>query len=175
VAASVLLVGDSALTLVLDGSTWDGGLTANLKLTNSGTVPLADWSLSFESDVQISGSPWGLSVSVSKLSNGHYAYTLTGMDWGAALAPGASVTVGFNATQSSTRTRGILRPATLFVTNPVASVLLTAPSAPMLSTTPAVSLVVAAPAAGPLPSGSAEANPTSLAVKGGGQNYAEAL
>lgn len=174
-AASVLLVGDSALKLVLDGSTWDGGLTANLKLTNSGTVPLADWSLSFESDVQITGSPWGLSFSVSNLSNGRYAYTLTGMDWGAALAPGGSVTVGFNATQSSTGSSGILQPATLFVTNPVASVLPSAPSAPTVSTTPAVSPVVAAPAAGALPSGLAEVNPTSFAVKGGGQNYAEAL
>ena len=174
-AASVLLLGDSALQLVLDGSTWDGGLTANLKLTNSGAVPLADWSLSFESDVQITGSPWGLSFRVSNLSNGHYAYTLTGMDWGAALAPGASVTVGFNATQSSTAASGILQPTTLFASNPVASVLQSAPSAPMAPTTSAVSPVVVTPIAGPAPSGSGEVNPTSFAVKGGGQNYAEAL
>lgn len=160
---------------MLDGSTWAGGLTANLTLINSGTVALADWSLSFESDVLITGAPWGLSFTVNQLTNGHYAYTLTGMDWGAALAPGASVTVGFNATQTSTQSSGSLQPSTLFATNPVAAVLLSAPSTPVAQTTPVVSPVVTSQISGPVSSGSAEINPTSFAVKGGGQNYAEAL
>ena len=179
-ATSVPTGGDSTLKLLLDGSTWAGGLTANLTITNSGTAPLADWSLSFESDVQITGAPWGLSFTVSKLANGHYAYTLTGRDWGAALAPGASVTVGFNATQASRASTGTLQPSTLFVTSPLALVVQSGPSNPVSPTAPVVAPVVAPSVAGPGFSGSGSAglagvNPTSFAVKGGGQNYAEAL
>ena len=174
-ATSVLTGGSSALKLVLDGSTWAGGLTANLTLINSGTVPLADWSLSFESGVLITGAPWGLSFTVNQLSNGHYAYTLTGMDWGAALAPGASVTVGFNATQSSTQSSGSLQPSTLFITTPVATALRSASSTPIVQISPVVSSVVTPPVAGTVSSDLGEINPTSFAVKGGGQNYVEAL
>lgn len=174
-ATSVLTGGDSALKLLLDGSTWAGGLTANLTIINSGTAPLADWSLSFESDVQITGAPWGLSFTVSKLSNGHYSYTLAGRDWGAALAPGASVTVGFNATQASTASTGTLQPSTLFVTSPLALVVQSGPSNPVSPIAPVVAPVVAPPVAGPGSASTAELNPTSFAVKGGGQNYGEAL
>ncbi|WP_255002584.1 glycoside hydrolase family 9 protein [Cyanobium sp. HWJ4-Hawea] len=144
---------------MLDGSTWQGGLTANFTLTNSGIVPLADWSLSFESDVLITGAPWGLSFTVNQLSSGHYAYTLTGTDWGAALAPGGSGTVGFNATSASTESNGILQPSTLFLTSPVASVLQSVPSTVSLPLTPSLAPVITA----------------SVPVKGVGQNYAEAL
>jgi len=164
VATSVLTGGDSALKLLLDGSTWAGGLTANLTIINSGTAPLADWSLSFESDVQITGAPWGLSFTVSKLSNGHYSYTLAGRDWGAALAPGASVTVGFNATQASTASTGTLQPSTLFVTSPLALVVQSGPSNPVSPIAPVVAPVVAPPVAGPGSASTAELNPTSFAV-----------
>jgi len=98
-STAIANTGDSSLHLLLDGSLWDGGLTAKLTITNSGNVPLADWILSFESDVLINGNPWGLTFTVTSLADGHYRYTLTGVDWGAALAAGASVTVGFTATR----------------------------------------------------------------------------
>lgn len=84
-ATRIGTTGDAALTLLLAGSTWDGGLTAELTITNSGTTPLANWRLSFESDVLISGSPWGLTVTTSRLADGRYGYALSGFNpcWGA--------------------------------------------------------------------------------------------
>ena len=175
-ATTVLTLGDPTLELVLGGSTWDGGLTASLTIINKGTTALADWSLSFESDVLITGAPWGLTFTVEKLANGHYGYTLTGADWGAALAPGASVTVGFNATQSSTQSSAPLTTSTLFVTTPSLAVVSSGSTSAVVSPPPVVpSSPVSPPVVAPLPSGSGEVNPTSFAVKGGSQNYAEAL
>jgi len=175
-ATSVFTLGDPSLELVLEGSTWDGGLTASFTITNRGSTALADWSLSFESDVLITGAPWGLSFTVVTLANGHYGYTLTGTDWGAALAPGASVTVGFNATQSSTRSSAPLTTSTLFVTTPSLAVVPAGSIPPIVSPAPVPPTTPVTPPAGaPLPSGPVEVNPTSFAVKGGGQNFAEAL
>jgi endoglucanase len=168
-ATLILSNGDPVLNLVLDGSLWNGGLTAKLTITNTGTAPLADWSVSFESDVQISGTPWGLTFTVSTLANGHYGYTLTGVDWGAALAVGGSVSVGFTATRAAGPASGALQPADLFLTTPVFKALAAAP-APTPSPGPAP-----APGPAPLPTPVAEVNPSSYAVKGGGANYAEAL
>ncbi len=77
-ATAISGTGSSNLNLLLDGSLWDGGLTAQLTITNTGNVPLAGWSLSFESDVLISGTPWGLTFTVTQLPDGHYGYRLTG-------------------------------------------------------------------------------------------------
>jgi len=175
-ATSVLTLGNPALELALGGTTWDGGLTASLTIINKGATALADWSLSFESDVLITGVPWGLSFTVATLANGRYGYTLSGTDWGAALAPGASVTVGFNATQSSTRSSAPLSTSTLFATTPSMAVVPASSTSPVVSPAPVVPPTpVSPPVVAPLPSGPAEVNPSSFAVKGGGQNYAEAL
>jgi endoglucanase len=183
-ATRIGTTGDAALTLLLDGSTWDGGLTAQLTITNTSATRLANWSLSFESDVQISGSPWGLTLTGSQRSNGQYGYTLTGLDWGAALAAGASVTVGFNATRAAGGASGSLQPSSLFISSPVLSAASSATpiAAPLPDSTPlpvVSSPVVSSPVAPapitPPPAGSAEVNASSYAVKGGGVNYAEAL
>jgi hypothetical protein len=79
-ATLIATTGASSLKLLLDGTLWDGGLTAQLTITNSGTVPLADWSLSFESDVLINPASWGMSVTITTLADGHYGYTLAGFD-----------------------------------------------------------------------------------------------
>ena len=122
-ATLISTTGSSSLNLLLDGTLWDGGLTAQLTITNAGAVPLADWSLSFESDVLINAGPWGISVSVTTLANGKYGYTLTGMDWGSAIAVGGSVTVGFTATRSAAAASGALRASDLFVAQPKLSAL----------------------------------------------------
>lgn len=178
-ATRIGTTGDAALTLLLDGSTWDGGLTAQLTITNSGVTPLANWSLSFETDVQISGSPWGLTFTGSRLSNGHTSYTLTGKDWGAALTAGASVTVGFNATRAAGGASGSLRASALFVSSPVlnAASSTTPIAAPPPDSTPAPvvsSPVTSAPVTTPT-TGATEVNASSYPVKGGGINCAEAL
>jgi hypothetical protein len=108
-ATLISTTGASSLNLVLDGTLWDGGLTAQLKITNAGAVPLADWSLSFESDALINADAWGISVTMATLANGHYGYTLTGIDWGSAIAVGGSVAVGFTATKSALAVSGALR------------------------------------------------------------------
>lgn len=102
------------------------GLTAQLTITNAGAVPLTDWSLSFESDVLINAD-WGISVSVTTLANGQYGYTLTGIDWGSAIAVGGSVTVGFTATRSAAAASGALRASDLFVAQPKLSTLSSLP------------------------------------------------
>jgi endoglucanase len=169
-ATLISTTGSSSLNLLLDGTLWDGGLTAQLTITNAGAVPLADWSLSFESDVLINAGPWGISVSVTTLANGKYGYTLTGMDWGSAIAVGGSVTVGFTATRSAAAASGALQASDLFVAQPKLSALSSVPptSTPPPTPTPTPTTV-------PLPTATGEVNPSSLAVKGGGANYAEAL
>lgn len=175
---SVACSGDAPLSLILDGDLWDGGLTAKLIITNTGAVPLADWSLSFDSDVLISGAPWGLAFTVTRLVDGRYGYTLTGADWGKALAVGGSVAVGFTATRPASAGTGALQAADLFVTQPALRAIQS--PTPIAAPTPTPTLSPSptpAPTPTPtaVPTATAEVNPTSFAVKGGGANYAEAL
>lgn len=170
-ATSILCSGDPLLDLVLDGTLWSGGLTARLTITNRGAAPLANWSLSFESDVQIRESPWGLTVTVTPLANGRYNYTLSGADWGAALPVGASLSVGFTASRSAGAASGALQPADLFLSQPQLTAQASSPAptpAPQPTPTPS-------PTPSPTPTPGTELNPSSFAVKGGGTNYAEAL
>ncbi len=75
---------------------WGGGFTANLVLTNTGSTPVNGWTLSF-------GWPGN-----QQLSNGWNAawtqsgstVTATGLSYNGTLAPGASTTLGFNASYS---------------------------------------------------------------------------
>ena len=176
-ATLISTTGAPALKLLLDGTLWDGGLTAQLTITNTGDVPLADWSLSFESDVLINAAPWGLSFTVTTLANGHYGYTLTGIDWGAAIPVGGSVTVGFTATRPPGAASGALQASDLFVTQPALIPLSAAPpTSPTPTPTPTPSPTPSpTPATVPQPTASGEVNPSSFPVKGGGVNYAEAL
>jgi hypothetical protein len=81
------------------GSLWYHGLTAQITVTNTGSTALSSWSLTFDTTHQLSGAPWGATLSQVNLGGGLYRSTLSGLDWGKSLAAGASVTVGFNATQ----------------------------------------------------------------------------
>ncbi|MEY9871721.1 hypothetical protein ABH931_001194 [Streptacidiphilus sp. MAP12-33] len=75
---------------------WGGGFTATLVLTNTGSTPVNGWTLSF-------GWPGN-----QQLTNGWNAawtqsgstVTATSLSYNGALAPGASTTVGFNASYS---------------------------------------------------------------------------
>ena len=173
-ATQISGTGDKSLNLLLDGTLWDGGLTAQLTITNTGASALADWSLSFESDVLISGTPWGMRFAVTTLPDGHYGYTLTGLDWGSALAVGGSVTVGFTASRPPGAASGALQAADLFVTQPVLSAVSSPTPVPSPTPTPTPT-PTSTPTPTPTPSPTGEVNPSSFAVKGGGMNYAEAL
>ncbi|EAQ70514.1 carbohydrate-binding module family 2-containing protein [Synechococcus sp. RS9909] len=87
------------LNVSITGDIWWGGFTAALTITNTSGNQLERWSTSFESAHVIDGSPWGADLERESLADGRFRYTLTGADWGQSLAPGASVTVGFNGHQ----------------------------------------------------------------------------
>ncbi|MFV8315652.1 cellulose binding domain-containing protein [Mycobacterium sp. 23] len=84
-------------------SQWNSGFVANYTITNTGTAPLTNWQLQFS-------LPTG--ESVANLWNGHVTqsgaqYTVTPQSYNATIAPGDSVTVGFQGAQS-----GIYSPPT---------------------------------------------------------------
>jgi hypothetical protein len=70
-----------------------------MTVTNTGASALSGWSLSFDTTHVLSGSPWGCTATQTNLGGGVYRTTLSGTSWAASLAAGASVSVGFNATQ----------------------------------------------------------------------------
>ncbi|MEV4454536.1 cellulose binding domain-containing protein [Microbispora sp. NPDC049633] len=73
---------------------WPGGFQSEVRVTNTGSTTLSPWTLRWTfADGQQIGQGW----------NGTFAQagatvTVNGPDWGPALAPGASATVGFTAT-----------------------------------------------------------------------------
>lgn len=79
-------------------SQWNSGFVANYTITNTGTTPLTNWQLQFS-------LPTG--ESVANLWNGHVTqsgtqYTVTPQSYNTTIAPGDSVTVGFQGAQSGT-------------------------------------------------------------------------
>jgi hypothetical protein len=106
------------LKVSVAGSVWYHGLTAQITVTNTGTTALGNWSLTFDTTHKLSGAPWGASLSQVNLGGGLYRSTLSGKDWAAGLAPGASVNVGFNASQGlSLGDAGTLTGPALFSTS----------------------------------------------------------
>ncbi|MFD5827194.1 lytic polysaccharide monooxygenase [Lentzea sp. NPDC060358] len=81
-------------------STWNGGFTANVSVTNSGSSAVSAWQLAwaFPSGQQLTQA-WSATVTVA---NGQA--TAKGASYNADLAPGATATFGFNASTTSTPT-----------------------------------------------------------------------
>jgi len=78
---------------------WPGGFTANLVVKNTGTAAINGWTLVFAfpaAGQAINGTGWGATWTAS-------GSTLTGRDLGynAALAPGGTVSAGFNGSWTS--------------------------------------------------------------------------
>jgi len=96
---AVPITSSPSLKLSVSGSVWYHGLTAQINVTNTGASALSAWSLSFDTTHVVSGSPWGCTATQTNLGGGVYRTTLSGSDWAAGLGAGASVSVGFNATQ----------------------------------------------------------------------------
>jgi len=80
---------------------WNTGFTANLAVTNTSSVPVDGWRLTFTfaSGQQVTQA-WS---SVLQQSGG--AVTLTNESWNGRLAPGASTQLGFNASHTGSNPR----------------------------------------------------------------------
>ncbi|MER5832677.1 cellulose binding domain-containing protein [Streptomyces sp. NPDC002130] len=80
---------------------WEGGFTADVTITNTGSSPLDAWKLSFAlpSGQRISNA-WNATVSPSS-----GAVTASGLGHNAQIAPGGSQTFGFQATYSGSFAR----------------------------------------------------------------------
>jgi poly(hydroxyalkanoate) depolymerase family esterase len=77
-------------------SAWTGGMTENITVTNTGTSPVNGWSLAFAlPGGQSVTNAWNATISPA---SGQVSATNLGYD--AAIAPGASVSFGFQATQT---------------------------------------------------------------------------
>ena len=77
-------------------SQWNSGFTGDYTITNTGTTPLTNWQLQFDLPSN---------ESVSNLWNGHVVqsgthYTVTPESYDSTIAPGSSVTVGFQGAQT---------------------------------------------------------------------------
>ncbi|MFI6094665.1 lytic polysaccharide monooxygenase [Lentzea sp. NPDC051213] len=74
-------------------STWNGGFTANVSVANSGTEAVTGWRLvwDFPPEQRLSQA-WSSTITVT---NGKA--TATGASWNADIAPGGTVSFGFNA------------------------------------------------------------------------------
>ncbi|MGV7254989.1 cellulose binding domain-containing protein [Mycobacterium kansasii] len=77
-------------------SQWNNGFVANYTIANTGTAPVTDWQLQFDLPAN---------ESITNLWNGQVAhsgthYTVTPQSYDATIAPGSSVTVGFQAAQT---------------------------------------------------------------------------
>ncbi|MCX2951805.1 lytic polysaccharide monooxygenase [Lentzea sp. NEAU-D7] len=79
-------------------STWNGGFTANVTVSNSGTSAISAWQLvwAFPSGQQLSQA-WSSTVTVASGQA-----TAKGVSYNADIPAGGSVTFGFNATTAST-------------------------------------------------------------------------
>jgi endoglucanase len=103
------------LAVEVGGSVWSGGMTVQLKLTNTGTARMNGWNFSFESPHRPTGTPWGVRISSTALSGGRFRHTVRGDAWASAIEPGRSVQVGFNASQGrALGPSGALTAAALF-------------------------------------------------------------
>ncbi|MEU8342867.1 cellulase family glycosylhydrolase [Spirillospora sp. NPDC048832] len=78
-------------------NSWEGGFTAQITITNTGSAALNGWTLgfAFPGDQKV-GQGWSATWSQSGAD-----VTAKSLDWNGALAAGASLTVGFQATGSS--------------------------------------------------------------------------
>ncbi|MDJ0732670.1 MAG: glycoside hydrolase family 9 protein [Nostocaceae cyanobacterium] len=78
------------------GYDWGNGFTGNLFITNNGNTPLNTWTLEFEADFQIY-EIWG--AEFESQPGGRYLIE-NGGSWNPDIAPGETISFGFNANYS---------------------------------------------------------------------------
>ncbi|NUR58378.1 MAG: cellulose-binding protein, partial [Catenulispora sp.] len=79
---------------------WNGGFTANLTVTNTGTQPINGWTLSwaFPGDQKVTNA-WNATVTQNAATA-----TATNMTYNASIAPGGNIQFGFQGTWTSNDT-----------------------------------------------------------------------
>jgi len=89
--------GSGTCKVSYSASQWTGGFVANLTITNTGTSPINGWNLTFAfpGDQKITNA-WNGTASQTGQN-----VTVTNASWNAMIAPGASVTPGFQGTWSA--------------------------------------------------------------------------
>ncbi|MEU0334663.1 cellulose binding domain-containing protein [Streptomyces sp. NPDC006193] len=93
--------GSSACAVAYTANVWQGGYTADVTVTNTGTSPVNGWKLAFTLPAgQRITSAWGADVAPSS-----GAVTAGSLAYNAQIAPGAKVSFGFQGTYSGTFTR----------------------------------------------------------------------
>ncbi|TDT39101.1 cellulose binding domain-containing protein [Streptomyces sp. BK208] len=90
--------GTSACAVSYGTNVWQGGFTADVKVTNTGTAPVDGWRLAFTlPSGQRIANAWNASVTPSTGS-----VTATGASHNARIAPGGSLSFGFQGTYDGT-------------------------------------------------------------------------
>jgi hypothetical protein len=89
----VILESDSYKIEYEIASSWSDGFNANLTITNKGKEKIKDWSLQFESDIQITNMWNGTWKSQDK------KYSIDNAGWNKSIDCNQSVTIGFSGTE----------------------------------------------------------------------------
>ncbi|GEL97232.1 cellulase family glycosylhydrolase [Cellulomonas terrae] len=93
-------VSTGSCAVTYTANSWSTGFTGSVKITNTGTSPLAGWSLAFTyANGQKVTQGWSATWSQTGST-----VTATGVAWNSTLAPGASTEIGFNGTHTGTNT-----------------------------------------------------------------------
>ncbi|WP_235518338.1 cellulase family glycosylhydrolase [Cellulomonas sp. Leaf334] len=93
-------VSTGSCAVTYTANSWSTGFTGAVRITNTGTSPLAGWSLAFTyANGQQVTQGWSATWSQTGST-----VTATGVAWNSTLAPGASTEIGFNGTHSGTNT-----------------------------------------------------------------------
>ncbi|MEW9527320.1 cellulose binding domain-containing protein [Microbispora sp. NPDC049125] len=82
-----------------DANSWGTGFTVHVTITNTGTSPISGWRLGFTFPLSAQTLTTGWSATWAQSG---MAVTATNLDWNRTIAPGASVSIGFNGTHSGT-------------------------------------------------------------------------
>ncbi len=131
-------------------SDWGSGFNGDVTVTNTGTAPLSDWTVTFDFDGTIS-SLWNGTIAGRQGST----YTVKPASWNGTLAAGASATLGFTASPGGSG--AVLRNLTLVG----AAVTPTPEPAPTPAPTPTPTPTpVPTPAPTPVPTPIPTPNPT---------------
>ncbi|MEV8443252.1 cellulose binding domain-containing protein [Actinosynnema sp. NPDC051121] len=80
-------------------TTWPGGFGTSVTVTNTGPTPITDWTVVqvFDADEKVG---WAWNAEATQYLN---ALVLTPRDWNRTLAPGASATIGYQGTGTTTQ------------------------------------------------------------------------
>lgn len=97
--------GQGSCRVAYSASNWGGGggFTASVTITNTGTAAVNGWTLAFgfPSGQRLTPPGWGATWTQA---SGGADVTATNLSWNAAIAPNASVGIGFNGTYTGTNT-----------------------------------------------------------------------